>query len=332
MIVHICCSVDSWYFLERIKEKYPNERLIGFFYNPNIFPIAEYKTRLIDAKRCCERLGIWFVEGEYDDQNWLKRIEGLENEPERGIRCDLCFDLRMEKTAECAVQNGETLFTTTLLMSPKKKLGKLQDAMQRAARRYSIGYVFEDFRKNGGTQAQFALARQMGAYFQDYCGCAFALAKERLTQNRAPHELSSPIDRAPSASERRLEIYSRRHKMEKEGARAVIVKTRFLNYRIFYGTLMDETGEAIPCEIAPYSAGKLDFLATLAPLSASAAFCVQKPLFVIAGEYADARKALGLSPFDLTPIFIVQSLPSGRVRVRLNAAVWEDVEEKLIVQ
>jgi predicted adenine nucleotide alpha hydrolase (AANH) superfamily ATPase len=332
MIVHICCSVDSWYFLERIKEKYPRERLVGFFYNPNIFPITEYKTRLIDAKRCCEKLGIWLVEGRYDDRDWLKRIEGLEDEPEKGRRCDLCFDLRMERTAKFAAQNGETLFTTTLLISPKKELGKLSGAMQRAAGHHAIGYVFEDFRKNGGTQAQFALARRMGAYFQDYCGCAFALAKERLAQNKAPHELSSSIDRAPSASERRLELYSRRYKTEKEGARTFVIKTRFLNYRIFYGMLADEAGETIPCEIAPYSAGKLDFLATLVPFSAFTAFCAQKPMFVIAGKYADAREALGLNPFDLTPIFIVQSMPKGRVRVRLNAVVWEDVKEELIVK
>jgi len=66
MLVHICCSVDSHYFLQRIQEEYPNEELVGFFYDPNIHPFSEYKLRLYDVKHSCSKLGIKLIEGPYD--------------------------------------------------------------------------------------------------------------------------------------------------------------------------------------------------------------------------------------------------------------------------
>jgi len=95
MLVHICCSVDSHFFLEKLKEQFPKERLIGFFYDPNIHPYSEYRLRLLDVQRSCKKLGIELIEGEYDYQNWLKAVRGLEREKEKGERCRVCFDKRL---------------------------------------------------------------------------------------------------------------------------------------------------------------------------------------------------------------------------------------------
>ncbi|MDR2638999.1 MAG: epoxyqueuosine reductase QueH, partial [Helicobacteraceae bacterium] len=199
MIVHICCSVDSWYFLTWIKEKYAGEAIAGFFYNPNICPRSEYLARLIDAKRCCDRLNIDFFEGEYDIDGFTFAAKGLEDEPEKGGRCAACFDLRLARTAKEAARLGEKRFTTTLLMSPKKDLAQLKTAAQTIADRYDLEFVFEDFRKNGGTQAAFALAREKEAYFQNYCGCAWGLIKQRAAQGKIAAELICPIDGAKTA-------------------------------------------------------------------------------------------------------------------------------------
>ncbi|NPA82006.1 MAG: epoxyqueuosine reductase QueH, partial [Epsilonproteobacteria bacterium] len=128
MLVHICCSVDSHFFLQKLREKFPNEKLIGFFYDPNIHPYSEYKLRLLDVKRSCEILDIPLIEGEYDFESWLEAVRGYENEPEKGRRCEVCFDRRLEVTALKAKELNENKITTTLLTSPKKSKEQLKKA------------------------------------------------------------------------------------------------------------------------------------------------------------------------------------------------------------
>ncbi|GHS89927.1 hypothetical protein FACS189487_11050 [Campylobacterota bacterium] len=265
MVIHICCAVDSWYFLAKIRGKYPSERLIGFFYNPNIYPESEYSARLIDAKRSCERQEIEFVEGDYDCDRFLALSAGKENEPERGKRCEMCFDMRLAKTAEFAQKRGENRFTTTLLLSPKKDLAQLTAAATDIAARYGAEFVCEDFRKGGGTQNAFAFARENNAYFQNYCGCAWALLKQRADQERFAPELSSPIyirslgaeNPAQNPADQRLSVikerYLREKNSDKNSKNIALIKHKVLNWRLLSALFADEKG-VIACEIAPYSA------------------------------------------------------------------------------
>lgn len=234
MLVHICCSVDSAYYIRKLKEHYPEERLIGFFYDPNIHPYSEYYLRLIDAKRSCERLGVMFVEGAYDYEGWLESVRGLEAEPEKGKRCTICFDDRLEASAKKAVELGETTVTTTLLMSPKKDLSTLERVSRSLEKRYGVRFVVEDFRKGGGTQAQFALSKEEQNYHQNYCGCLFALTDQRRNQGRLADELISPIGQMtlPGSIEERVGLYEKRMELEEAGVPYRIVRERFLNSRM----------------------------------------------------------------------------------------------------
>ena len=85
MLVHICCSVDSHYFLQKIQEQYPDEKLVGFFYDPNIHPYSEYKLRLLDVQYSCDLLGIELIEGEYDLESWMHTVKGLEQDLKKVI-------------------------------------------------------------------------------------------------------------------------------------------------------------------------------------------------------------------------------------------------------
>ena len=174
MLVHICCSVDCDYFLRRLASEC-DEPLVAYFYDPNIHPYSEYLLRLLDVKRVCDKLGIKLYEGEYDYERWLLGAKGLENEPEKGARCEFCFDFRMEKTAEFAMQIGEKSLTTTLLMSPKKSHAQLTASMQKICAKFGLNFIAPDFRKNGGTNEQFALAKQDRLYHQNYCGCKYSI-------------------------------------------------------------------------------------------------------------------------------------------------------------
>ena len=267
MLVHICCSVDCDYFLRRLKEL-TQEPLIGYFYDPNIHPYGEYVLRMHDSKRVCENLGIKFIPGEYDFQGWLQGAREFENEPEKGARCDFCFDFRMQKTAELALSLGERKITTTLLMSPKKSHSQLCASLQRICERYGLEFIAPDFRKNGGTNEQFALAKKDALYHQNYCGCIYALAAQRgeqrkterdlggilaadLRRNLAPdaeiYELMSPIDRQilPASVEEKLKFYKKLCSLERKGVKFTVLRDRFLNYRLLRAWIKFD-GEVVP--------------------------------------------------------------------------------------
>ena len=254
MLVHICCSVDCDYFLRQLKEL-TQEPLIGYFYDPNIHPYGEYVLRMHDAKRVCENLGIKFIPGEYDFQGWLDGARGLENEPEKGARCEFCFDFRMQKTAKLALSLGERKITTTLLMSPKKSHSQLCASLQRICERCGLEFIAPDFRKNGGTNEQFALAKKDALYHQNYCGCIYALTAQRGEQRKAErnsggsltadlkqnlaqgaeiYELMSPIDRQilPASVEEKLKFYKKLCALERKGVKFSVLRDRFLNYRL----------------------------------------------------------------------------------------------------
>ena len=267
MLVHICCSVDCDYFLRRLKEL-TQEPLIGYFYDPNIHPYGEYVLRMHDAKRVCENLGIKFIPGEYDFQGWLDGARGLENEPEKGARCEFCFDFRMQKTAELALSLGEGKITTTLLMSPKKSHSQLCASLQRICERCRLEFIAPDFRKNGGTNEQFALAKKDALYHQNYCGCIYALVSQRNDQRRAErnsggsltadlkqnlaqgteiYELMSSIDRQilPASVEEKLKFYKKLCSLERKGVKFSVLRDRFLNYRLLRAWIKFD-GEVVP--------------------------------------------------------------------------------------
>lgn len=238
MIAHLCCSVDAGYFLKRLKEDFPDEKITGFFYDPNIHPYSEFKLRSLDTERICRKLGIEYVEGEYDYESWLKAVKGKENEPEKGVRCSVCFDHSLEVTAEFALKNGDDKITTSLLMSPMKSQEQLNSIGKVIKRKYGIDFYAPDYRKKGGTQAQQMYAKETQMYRQDYCGCIYGIWQQKQDQEIID-ELLSPVTGQilPASIEERLEIYKKRLEYEDDGIKYKIIKENFLNYRLLKGSV-----------------------------------------------------------------------------------------------
>ncbi|RLA67962.1 MAG: diacylglucosamine hydrolase like protein, partial [Epsilonproteobacteria bacterium] len=260
MLVHICCSVDSHYFLQKLQTEYPKEKLTGFFYDPNIHPYSEYCLRLLDVKRSCNILGIDLIEGEYDVDKWLEAVRGLEHEPEKGSRCEVCFDRRFEVSAQKAVQLGEKTFTSTLLTSPKKSLSQLKTAGDALAKREGITFVAPDYRKASGTQEQNILAKEDALYRQDYCGCMFGLNIQREQQSKLADELFVPISAQvqPESIEERIALYQKRWELEEAHTPHKIIKQRFLNWRLTFG-LLQVRKIVVPAHFLPYSTLKGEY-------------------------------------------------------------------------
>ena len=146
------------------------------FYNPNIHPAREYEIRKDENKRYADTLGVPFVDLDYDADNWFERIKGFEMEPERGHRCTLCFDMRFERSALYAVENGYSVFCSTLGTSRWKDLEQINGCGERAAARYEgLSYWTHNWRKKGGSQRMVEISKQERFYQQEYCGCVYSL-------------------------------------------------------------------------------------------------------------------------------------------------------------
>jgi len=142
-----------------------------FFYNPNIRPESEYIRRRDENKRICQELGVPFIEGDYNPEIWAEQTQGLENEPEQGKRCDVCFLIRLKQAAHYAKKNGFTRFSSVLGISRYKNFDQVCRAGLTASQEVQIPYDMTNWRKNGGLEKANQLAKEKGLYRQNYCGC-----------------------------------------------------------------------------------------------------------------------------------------------------------------
>ncbi len=250
VLVHICCAPDALYFLERLRKEYPNKELIGFFYDPNIHPYEEYLLRLEETKRTCRKLGIKLIEGEYDVEDWLVKVKGLEREPERGERCSVCFDFRLERSAKLAKELGCDTMTTTLLMSPKKSFNQLKESGEKVSHKYGVNFLAVDYRKGGGTQEMFRLTKENQIYQQDYCGCIHGLVNQK--GENSLWDMVSFGGRPAGSKEETLFIKRIRTFCEGEGLGTQEIEFPFLSWRVLEGGLWVKK-EPIPSLVAPYS-------------------------------------------------------------------------------
>ena len=250
ILVHICCAPDAIYFLKKLREDFPESEIIGYFYDPNIHPYEEYRLRYLETERICKELGIKLIEGEYDFKNWLERVKGYEEEPERGKRCQICFDYRLEKSAKVAKELGCNALTTTLLMSPKKSIPQLKKAGEEATKGTGIQFLAPDYRKGGGTQEMFRLSKEKEVYQQDYCGCIYGLFKQK--NGEIFWDLVGFAGRRPGSKEERNFIKEIRILAQELGLPTKEYEFPFLNWKVIKGKI-EVDGEVIPSYVYPYS-------------------------------------------------------------------------------
>ena len=236
ILVHICCGVDAVYALRKIKEEYPNSYIEGYFYDPNIHPKEEYLLRWVETERVCNDLGIKCHLAPYDLDRWLTAVKGLENEPERGKRCSVCHDLRLEKTAQFAKENGFDAITTVLMMSPKKDFQVLKEIGEKVAKHHDIEFLSIDFKKSGGIEKMNRLSKEFQLYHQNYCGCMYALFQQR--EDEYINELVSyGRGRLPGSREELLFIKQVRAFAESLGLPCREESFNFVNWRVLHSIL-----------------------------------------------------------------------------------------------
>lgn len=186
LLLHSCCAPCSGDVMERILHAGIDYTI--FFYNPNIHPFQEYELRKNENKRFADKHHIDFIDADYDRDEWFKRARGMEWEPERGLRCTMCFDMRFERTALYAYEHDFDVFTSSLGISRWKNMEQINDCGLRAAAKYTnLNYWTFNWRKEGGSARMIEVSKQENFYQQEYCGCVYSLRdsnKWRIQNNR----------------------------------------------------------------------------------------------------------------------------------------------------
>ena len=184
LLLHSCCAPCSSYVLECLSKYF---RITVLYYNPNIYPPEEYWKRVEEQKHFIRQFSdamqqetasafhpIDFVEGSFEQDRFYELVKGLEDVPEGGERCFLCYEMRLREAAEYARQHNMDYFTTTLSISPLKNAQKLNEIGEQLAEEYGVSYLCSDFKKRDGYKRSVELSKEYGMYRQDYCGCVFS--------------------------------------------------------------------------------------------------------------------------------------------------------------
>ena len=174
VLLHSCCAPCSGEVMEAMLASGIDYTI--FFYNPNIHPQKEYELRKNENIRFAEQFGVPFIDADYDRDHWFERARGMENEPERGARCTMCFDMRFERTALYAHEHDFPVITSSLGISRWKDMDQINGCGVRAAARYpGLMYWEYNWRKGGGSSRMIEISKRENFYQQEYCGCVYSL-------------------------------------------------------------------------------------------------------------------------------------------------------------
>ena len=174
VLLHACCAPCSSAIVEWMLTN--GIRPTIFYYNPNIYPLEEYEIRKNESKRHAESLGIRWIDGDYNHEQWREGVCGLEGEPERGRRCQLCFILRLTVAAKKAQELGIPYFATTLASSRWKSLEQIEWAGHQAEQAVEgVTFWAQNWRKGGLQERRNQLLKEFDFYNQQYCGCEFSI-------------------------------------------------------------------------------------------------------------------------------------------------------------
>lgn len=175
LLLHACCAPCSSYCLEYLSRYF---EITVLYYNPNISPEEEFRKRSKEIKRLVSELPVKnpvsLEIDEYEPREFFEAVKGLENEPEGGERCFVCYRLRLERAAKYAAEHGFDYFCSTLSISPLKNAQKLNEIGEELSEIYKVKNLPNDFKKKGGYLRSIELSREYDLYRQNYCGCVFS--------------------------------------------------------------------------------------------------------------------------------------------------------------
>ena len=193
VLLHICCANCAIYPLERIGEK--GIEVVGYFFNPNIHPYQEYQKRLEALRQYSEMIGLKVI---YRDEYLLEEfLRDVSQRPEE--RCQYCYSIRLEATAQEAKKNGFDQFSTTLLQSTHQNHQRIKETGEHFAKEVGIPFYYEDFRQ--GWKRGVEVSKSMGLYRQQYCGCIYSEKERFAKSNKMSNEKVQMSNKVQSSNQ-----------------------------------------------------------------------------------------------------------------------------------
>ena len=171
LLLHACCGPCAAPVLERLQ---PYFRITILYYNPNTAPETEFLRRLeaLETISAAQPEPVKVLVPEYRPEAFYGPAAGMEQLPEGGKRCHLCWELRLQETALQAKKLGFPWFGSTLTVGPTKNARIINPMGDALAKEFSLRWLTADFKKDGGYDRARILCQQYGLYRQDFCGCA----------------------------------------------------------------------------------------------------------------------------------------------------------------
>ncbi len=174
LLLHSCCAPCSSACIERLKDFFD---ITVYYYNPNLDSEEEFNLRAGEQIRLAEQMGVKAIVEPFDKAEFLQKVKGYEDCLEGGARCNICFSMRLDKTAEFAFRRAFDYFTTTLTISPLKNAELLNSIGKSLGEKHGVKFLPSDFKKKGGYLRSIELSKIYSLYRQNYCGCEFSKGK-----------------------------------------------------------------------------------------------------------------------------------------------------------
>ncbi len=171
LLLHVCCAPCAGNLLKELSEEF---EITAYFYNPNLDSLEEHEKRWDELEKYADKLGITTIKGNYNKVHWLELVKGLEQEPEGGKRCVVCYQMRLEEIARLAQKKSFDYFGTTLTISPYKRADVINPIGIELGNKYHLKFLTRDFKKADGFKKSCLVSKNEGFYRQDYCGCEFS--------------------------------------------------------------------------------------------------------------------------------------------------------------
>ena len=131
-LLHICCAPCSIACIDTLRQE--GIEPVGFWYNPNIHPMKEYKMRKNTLVEYAKSIDLKLeIENEYGLRKFIEAVY-----PNWDNRCATCYALRFEKTARYAAEHGYDRFTSTLFVSPYQNHELMRQICEQMAEKYGV--------------------------------------------------------------------------------------------------------------------------------------------------------------------------------------------------
>ena len=175
-LLHICCAPCANQCIEVLRAD--GVEVSGFWYNPNIHPFTEYRSRRNCLRDYAAAIELPLIErNDYGLRPFVREVaEDIDH------RCVKCYEMRLQETARQAAEGGFDSFTSSLFISPYQNHELMRQVAEEAAAQYGVTFAYRDFRPY--FKAGQDKARELGFYMQKYCGCVFSEEERYLKANK----------------------------------------------------------------------------------------------------------------------------------------------------